>query len=185
MLGHALLGMLARAPGTGYDLSQRMQRTISFYWTWQHSQIYGALRQLDEHGLIRHRVIAGAGPRDTKRYSLTAAGRRALTTWVGTTPEAHDDRDPLLLRVHSLWTVDRAAATALLQQARADSVERLAYYTAIAQEIAVDGHSADPAHPDFASYATVQAGIIFRRGRIEWCDGLLAALDGATLPAVW
>lgn len=177
LLGYALLGMLARSPGTGYDLSQRMQRTLSFYWTWQHSQIYGKLRHLEADGLIRHRTVAGAGPRDTKRYSVTAAGRRSLKAWVGTPPEVHEDRDPLLLRVHSLWTVDRDAARTLLEGARADSVARLAVYTAIAQEIAADGHSGVPDHPDFASYATVQAGIIFRRGRIEWCDWLLDALE--------
>lgn len=177
LLGYAVLGMLARAPGTGYDLTQRMQRTISFYWTWQHSQVYGKLQQLEAAGLIRHRVVAGAGPRDTKRYSLTAAGRRSLKAWVSTAPESHEDRDPLLLRVHSLWTVDRAAARTLIEDAREDSIQRLAVYTAIAGEIIADDHTADPGHPDFASYATVQAGIIFRRGRIEWCDWLLRQLN--------
>lgn len=177
MLGYAVLGMLARAPGTGYDLSQRMQRTISFYWTWQHSQVYGKLQQLEADGLIRHRVVAGAGPRDTKRYSLTAAGRRSLEAWVSTAPEPHEDRDPLLLRVHSLWTIDRAAARTLIEEARDDSIQRLAVYTAIAEEIATDGHTNDPGHPDFASYATVQAGMIFRHGRIQWCDWLLRQLN--------
>lgn len=179
LLGYALLGMLARQPGTGYELSRRMTQTVSFYWTWRHSQVYGQLADLNDRQLIRYRTVDGAGPRETKRYSITPTGRHALTAWVATPAEPHQDRDPLLLRVHSLWTVDGEQARRLLEDTRAESVERLDVYRLISQEIEADGNAATWGHPDFSGYATVRAGIAFREGRIDWCDWLLAQIPDA------
>lgn len=181
-LGYALLGMLARRPATGYDLSRRMTQTIGYFWTWRHSQIYGQLRDLEQRGLVAHQEIAGAGPRQTKRYEITGAGWSTLRDWVTTTPEPHADRDPLLLRVNSLWTVDPARAAALITGARQDSAERLQLYRGIAAEIEAAGRSHDPGHPDFAALATVHAGIEFRQGRIRWCDWLIARLGAGRGP---
>lgn len=43
-LGHVLLGLLARAPASGYDLAQKLKGPVDFFWQARHSQIYPSLR---------------------------------------------------------------------------------------------------------------------------------------------
>src|ERR1700710_642665 len=104
-LGYAVLGLLAERPHTGYDIARRMERPIGYFWTAQHSQIYPELARLEADGLVRHRVVDGPGPRDTKRYRITPAGRAALRAWVDAPVPAQPGRSELLLRVRSLWVV--------------------------------------------------------------------------------
>ena len=82
VLAYAILGLLAAEPLTGYQLAQRMRAPIGYMWTAAHSQIYPELAKLLADGQVRAAVIPGRGPRDTKRYTITTAGRRALRDWV-------------------------------------------------------------------------------------------------------
>ena len=85
-LGHALLGLLARREATGYDLSARLAAPLGYFWTARHSQVYPELARLEAAGLVSYEEIPGRGPRPTKRYAVTAAGRSALAAWVVTDP---------------------------------------------------------------------------------------------------
>ena len=60
-LGHAILGLLARRPSTGYDLARRMDRPVGWFWTARHSQIYAELARLEHEGLVDHEEVDGAG----------------------------------------------------------------------------------------------------------------------------
>lgn len=79
-LGFALLGLLVRGPRTGYELSRTLTRPVSLFWHARHSQVYPELARLRGDGLISYQVIEGPGPHDTKRYQVTAAGRRRPAT---------------------------------------------------------------------------------------------------------
>ena len=76
---YALLGLLTFGDDlTGYELKQRADRTLRYYWVAPAmSQVYSELDRLTEHGLVRARD-AGPNKRSTK-YRITARGRRALT----------------------------------------------------------------------------------------------------------
>src|SRR5919198_5122614 len=117
-LGFALLALLACRPRTGYELRQAMRDPVGFYWTASHSQIYPELAKLEAARLVRHRVIDGPGPLDTKRYSCTAPGRRLLADWAVQPPEPGPERDELMLKVYALWTAPRADARRLIEHER-------------------------------------------------------------------
>ena len=51
-LRHAVLGMLASQPGTGYELTQWFDRSLSHAWHASHSQIYPELAKLEAEGLV-------------------------------------------------------------------------------------------------------------------------------------
>jgi hypothetical protein len=72
-LGYALLALLARGPRSGYDLAQRMNRPIGFFWQAQHSQIYPELARLEQLGWVTHQVIV---QEDRRRRSSTPSPRR-------------------------------------------------------------------------------------------------------------
>jgi DNA-binding PadR family transcriptional regulator len=180
-LGFALLALLARRPRTGYELRQAMREPVGFFWTASHSQIYPELARLEADGMVRHRVIAGPGPRGTKRYQCTATGRRALAAWAARPPDQTLERDELMLKVYALWTAPRAAARRLIEEQRRDHRARLARYQEIDAEFQ-DLHAAaltDPATPEFAAYATLRCGLSYERHRIGWCDWLLGRIDAA------
>jgi DNA-binding PadR family transcriptional regulator len=179
-LGYALLGLLARAPRTGYELSQALREPIGFFWTASHSQVYPELAALESAQLVRHQEIDGPGPRDTKQYRLTAAGRRTLAEWVVEPAAPASSRDEFLLKVYSLWTADPARARALVVAQRAAHHESLAHYEELDLEFGRTARRAitDPATREFSAYATLRRGLSFERHAIAWCDWLLDALDG-------
>ncbi len=178
-LGYALLGLLARRPRTGYQLTRLLREPIGFFWTASHSQVYPELARLEAKGLVRHRVIAGPGPRDTKRYAATAAGRRALAGWSTRPPQRHPERDEFLLKVFSLWTADRTQARALIESTLTAHRARLARYTELEAANRAESPAAltDPSTPQFSSYATLRRGLSYERHAIDWCEWLLDELS--------
>jgi DNA-binding PadR family transcriptional regulator len=181
-LGYALLGLLARRPRTGYELTQALRAPIGYFWTASHSQVYPELARLEADGWLRHRVVDGPGPRDTKRYSITEAGRAALASWAVTPAPPERSRNELLLRVYSLWLADPIAARGLIAGEREQHQAVLARYEEMATEFEGD-FPADPASPLFCEYATLRRGLSFERHVIAWCDWLLAALAASGVAA--
>jgi DNA-binding PadR family transcriptional regulator len=176
-LGYALLGLLARSASTGYDLTRRMQRPLGWFWTAAHSQVYPELARLEADGLVQHEVIEGAGPRPTKRFRLTRTGRAQLRRWAAEPAARPPERDPLMLKVWSMWLLDRDAAVALVEATRAEHAARLEVYAG--QSLALLQHPeplADPATPQFAAWATLRAGQGYEQHRVAWCDWLLEEL---------
>src|SRR6476659_5110048 len=81
---YALLGLLTFGDElTGYELKQRADMTLRFYWVSPAmSQVYTELSRLAEHGLVEP-VDASAR---TTQYRITSAGRTALRDWMDATP---------------------------------------------------------------------------------------------------
>lgn len=87
---YALLGLLAfddatsSAGLTGYEVKQRADRTLRFYWVSPAmSQIYTELGRLHRHDLV-DTADSKSGRRTTRRYRITATGHEALSGWLRT-----------------------------------------------------------------------------------------------------
>jgi DNA-binding PadR family transcriptional regulator len=173
-LGFALLGLLARQPRTGYELTQALRRPIGYFWTASHSQVYPELARLEAARYINHTVIGGPGPRDTKRYAITAAGRRALAEWAGTPAAPAPDRDEFLLKVYSLWLVEPARARTLIVEQLARHEAQLAHYEQLERDMRDEFGTtlSDPTTSQFSSYATLRRGLSFERHARDWCAWL-------------
>jgi DNA-binding PadR family transcriptional regulator len=80
---YALLGLLTFGDElTGYELKQRADMTLRFYWVAPAmSQIYSELARLTEHGFVEPTTSDGEGRRTTT-YRITTAGRAALEGWI-------------------------------------------------------------------------------------------------------
>lgn len=174
-LGQALLGLLSRESLTGYELAARMRSPIGYFWSAGHSQIYPQLGRLQAAGLVIDEVIEGPGPRPTRRYSITGAGRKVLQAWVVSRITLEPSRSEFLLRVYCLWLVDPAAGRTLVEGYRAQHARRLDEYE-YEYEHAESLPQPFSGSPAFASYATLRAGISYERHVIAYCDWLLEAL---------
>lgn len=86
---YALLSLLTIDGGsggdgglTGYELKQRADNTLRFYWVSPAmSQIYTELDRLSSHGFVRADEDS-RGKRTTRHFRITEAGRDALTVWL-------------------------------------------------------------------------------------------------------
>jgi DNA-binding PadR family transcriptional regulator len=95
-LRYALLGLLAYAPATGYELTQSFDVSLRNAWHASHSQIYPELRKLEEAGLVE---VVSEGSRNSRSYGATDAGRKALRSWLVDTPPSRKVRDDTALRL--------------------------------------------------------------------------------------
>jgi DNA-binding PadR family transcriptional regulator len=84
---YALLGLLTFGDElTGYELKQRADLTLRFYWVAPAmSQIYTELARLTEHGFVEAVTSRGEGRRTTA-YRITPAGEKALREWMDDSP---------------------------------------------------------------------------------------------------
>jgi DNA-binding PadR family transcriptional regulator len=179
-LGAAILGLLARHERTGYDIAKAMEQPVGYFWTARHSQIYPELARLEDADLVRHRVIDGAGPRPTKRYAVTATGKRALRSWVVAELEPQPVRDLETLKLWSIWLVAPEAAKSLVRESLSAHQGRLAAYEQELAEVNATDESRDPSQPLFASRLTLEGGVRSRRAAVEWCEWMLDELDCAS-----
>jgi DNA-binding PadR family transcriptional regulator len=99
-LRHALIGLLAGQPASGYDLSRRFQEVLGSVWPAGHPQIYGELRKLADDGLIE---VDSEGPRGRRAYRATEAGVAEVRRWLTATGVDHTLRLEPLLRSVFFW----------------------------------------------------------------------------------
>ena len=72
-----LLAVLARSPGHGYELSQRLSERSGGELGVPEGSLYPALHRLERGGLVESSWSSGEGRR-RRIYRLTPAGRRAV-----------------------------------------------------------------------------------------------------------
>ncbi len=99
---YALLGLLTLGDDlTGYELKQRADNTLRFYWVAPAmSQVYNELTRLTELGLVKARGDETAPVRRTQRYQITPKGRRDLQRWLRrANPDFPTLKHPVALRL--------------------------------------------------------------------------------------
>ncbi|HEY2717502.1 MAG TPA: PadR family transcriptional regulator [Solirubrobacterales bacterium] len=112
-LRHALLGLLAEQPASGWDLSHRFDEVLGAVWPAGHPQIYGELRKLEQEGLI---AVDSEGPRRRKAYRVTDAGLTAVRGWLAETEVDHTMRLEPLLRSVFFWLLTPEQRAARLRE---------------------------------------------------------------------
>lgn len=178
-LGYAILGLLAREPLSGYDLTSRMRAPVGFFWQARHSQVYPELARLEEGGLVTHRVVEQRDRPDKKVYSITDAGLDALKEWVTEPVAPRAVRDELVLKAYSMWLADSEKALALFREQERRHEDRLLEYEKTRAWIEKEwGKDITRTHsPLFASYAALQRGILYERGYVDWCRWVVEWLE--------
>jgi DNA-binding PadR family transcriptional regulator len=112
-LRHALLGMLAVRPGTGYELAQRFDTSMSNAWYASHSQIYPELGKLEEAGMVE---VVGQGARRSRTFAVTDAGREELRDWMLNTEPNRAQRNETTVRWFLLELLEAADRRVYLER---------------------------------------------------------------------
>jgi DNA-binding PadR family transcriptional regulator len=164
VLSRIILGLLAIAPMTGYDLKRHFESTVGHFWAADKAQIYRTLAQLVTDGHAEVRTVAGSGAPDRQEHHLTAAGRAALGRWLGSPLERQVERDPFLARVFFGADLDDDGLLALFHQRRAAAEEQLARFERMRAEAGTADRGAR------LRLATLDNGIAHLRTELAWLD---------------
>lgn len=163
-LPHALLGLLARHPASGYDLRKLFDTALGFVWPATQSQLYAELTRLADAGLIEP---GAAGPRGRREYAITPAGLQELIRWLTETDLVPAQRNQMLLRAFFLWVLPSETARAYLAEIAEHSRafhQRLQHLAAT-----VDTH---PATDDFERCGRIvlEHGLRTSAAQADWAD---------------
>ncbi|MFC9293823.1 PadR family transcriptional regulator [Streptomyces sp. NPDC057011] len=112
-LRHALLGLLAERPASGYDLLKRFETSLANVWPATQSQMYGELTKLAAAGLIS---VSAEGPRGRKEYTVTDEGLTELRHWLTEPKPQRNPRSDTLLRVFFLGVLTPEQARGYLTE---------------------------------------------------------------------
>ena len=118
---NAILGLLAlRKEWSTWELTTQLRRNLRFFWPRAESQIYAEVKALVARGWARDRQTF-VGRRARTSYTITAAGRRALTAWLATPPKPTTlECEPLLRVLLADFSTHEQLGLAL-DQVRADA----------------------------------------------------------------
>lgn len=95
---YSILCLLALQPWSAYELTKQVRRSLAFAWPRAETRIYQEPKNLVEHGLAEARVEA-TGKRSRTVYTITDAGRAALSQWLDQPSEPVRFESEAMLRV--------------------------------------------------------------------------------------
>jgi DNA-binding PadR family transcriptional regulator len=155
-----LLGMIAEGHTTGYAIKAEIERSTRLYWGASVGGIYPELHRLAEAGLVSVRDDPRGGAR-RHCYTLTGAGRTALTEWLTDPSEpALEMRNEALLRLRFAGVLEPEQRVEVVRRMEAVHEQRVAEL----QDQLDAGEFDDPFHR-----MTIEYGLRFNEWARDWC----------------
>lgn len=179
-LPHAILVSLSEQSGSGYELARRFDRSIGYFWTATHQQIYRTLRAMEDDDWVRVTPVAQQGRPDKKVYTVSDAGRAELARWIaepltGRGSALSDTRTrDVAVKLRGAAYGDVTALRAQITALRAEHAELLDTYRGFEKSQFPDPSalSGTALH----QYLVLRGGIRAEESAIEWLDEVTAAL---------
>jgi PadR family transcriptional regulator, regulatory protein AphA len=177
-LPHALLGLINYQPSTGYDLKNKFQKSIHFFWNAALPHIYRSLKQMEKDGWIASTIEQQSGKPNRKVYRITGNGKKELLHWLAETPEEPELRLTMLVKVFFAKQLPPDRFADHLKNWREYNINLLKQYEA--ETMPVIAHQS--AKPGFAAESyywglSLDYGIRHARMAIDWCNQALQDLE--------
>ncbi|MGW3115869.1 PadR family transcriptional regulator [Streptomyces sp. NPDC001107] len=115
-LPHAILTALLEKPSSGLELTRRFDKSIGYFWSATHQQIYRELGKLEAEGHIRALPSEQPARGQKKSYEVLPAGRAELARWTAASRDPKPHRDVMLLRLRAAAVVGTAGLEADLRR---------------------------------------------------------------------
>jgi DNA-binding PadR family transcriptional regulator len=179
-LQHAILVSLSEQSGSGYELAARFDRSIGYFWSATHQQIYRTLRVMEADGWVSVTPVVQHGRPDKKVYRVSDAGRAELSRWIAE-PLTRQGSSAVDARVRDLAVKIRAAGygdiEAVCDQVtalRAERSARLDSYRALEKRQFPQPSSLTGAA--LHQYLVLRGGIRAEESAVAWLDEVAGAL---------
>lgn len=98
-INYAILGILSSKSLTGYDLKKIIQESSFMHWSGNNNQIYKALVELLDEGLVTSEVQHQESSPTKKIYTITEAGLAELKKWVLSSTESPEFKKTFLVQL--------------------------------------------------------------------------------------
>lgn len=172
-LPHALLTALVERPCSGSELARRFDRSLGYFWSATHQQIYRELARLENASWIESLPPeAGAGRK--RSYRILGAGRKELTRWIGQETEFVPMRNELMVKLRAEAVVGPTGLAQELTRTLNMHEEKLVHYLEIQER---DFSAADPSRTTRLQHLVLKAGIMAETSWIEWSRQALSELN--------
>jgi DNA-binding PadR family transcriptional regulator len=122
----AVLGQVADAPTSGYDIKARLEAGAAQFWHASYSQIYAELRRLERLGYVTEERVLQEGRPNKRVYTITDAGRGALRDWLAEPWGLAHLRDESLVKLTLASAMPVEDVVAELENLRASHEDRRA-----------------------------------------------------------
>lgn len=176
-LSHALIGLLAVEPRTGYELTKYFDVTLGQYaWQAGHTSIYPELTRLAERGLIE---MTHEGARGSRTYAATDEGRAELRSWLLAPADGGKVRNEYVLRMFLLSALDPADALTVLHRIARTAAAGAAELREVRAE---HGDQVPPGSAGFGQLAA-EFGVRQYDAVYEWARWAIEQLESASAPS--
>ncbi|MCY0950646.1 PadR family transcriptional regulator [Streptomyces sp. H27-S2] len=174
---HAILVSLLEQPGSGYELARRFDRSIGYFWTATHQQIYRVLKRMEADGWVDVREVAQQARPDKREHSVTEAGRAVLAAWLHEPIQPDSVRHELAVKIRGAAFDDPAALIHEVERHHRAHADRLTHY--LAGELRDFTGPDAPARPDAGQelqHVVLRGGIAYERMTLAWLQDVLDTL---------
>ncbi|MGW4689283.1 PadR family transcriptional regulator [Streptomyces sp. NPDC004244] len=178
-LPHAILTALLEKPSSGLELTRRFDRSIGYFWSATHQQIYRELGRLEEAGLIRALPSEVPVRGQKKEYEVLPAGGAELARWIGESQDPKAIRDPLLLRVRAAGVAGVQGLAGELRRHLELHRRQLALYGAIEERDFPPERDSDK---DRLRRLVLHGGIGLETFWLRWLEEALAEVEDIARP---
>jgi DNA-binding PadR family transcriptional regulator len=182
-LRYALLSLLLDCDATGYDLAKQFDASVANFWHALPQQLYQELSRMETDGLVTGEEVVQAARPNKRIFSVTAAGRSALSAWIDEPADLRSLKDELLVKIYGADLKTPQEIEAVLAASIAPHAEKLASYEAVAKFLL--GAKSEAGYlrttPRVGPYLTLKRGIMFERENIAWAEWAIEAV--ASRPA--
>ncbi len=167
-VSYLVLGLVARdGPATPYDLKGHVARSIGYFWSFPHSQLYAEPTRLAAHGLLTEEQEEHG--RRRRLYRITPAGENALGEWLAVPPDDVGElRDLGLLKLFFGELLEPDDVRELARAQEASHRERLEHYRAVEGRLAGRDDAVFP-------LATLRMGVLCEEAFVEFWSDLAAS----------
>ena len=172
-LEHALLVSLTELSGSGYELAQGFDKSIGFFWSATHQQIYRVLGRMDGDGWVTVEEVAQQGRPDKKVYAVTDLGRTALADWLAEPTDTEHLRSELALKMRAASWGDRQAVLGVVRANLAGHHLRLEHYEQLVARDYPDPSTLSGLELD--QYLVLRGGVLMEQTWITWLTEYLEA----------
>ncbi len=173
-LSYALLAALFNQPCSGYDLVKRFNKSVEYFWSASHQQIYKALAKLEEEGDISAEKIEQENRPNKKLYTVTESGRQSLQQWIAQTEaEIVPLKSNLLVKLSIGHMVPTETLLTTLNMYYQQHREKLKSYQTVSKQYA---QVPQLSRESQFQYLALRAGIRQQLAWVAWCEEAMGFL---------
>lgn len=173
-LRHAILTALLEKPSSGFDLTRRFDKSMRYFWSATHQQVYRELAKLEEERLIKSSTPQPPTRGTPKRYTVLAAGRRELAKWVSRHEDPKPVREALLVRLRAAAMVGAGSLAEEFKEHQLYHEAQRAIYLDISDH---DFNHADASPVERIRQLILENGIAYEQYWIDWLSRAREVLE--------